>query len=98
MNARFLHPAGKKKNAPALSAPSVPVSEHADCCSAKALVRVIMPPDRERPRHTDLLLCGHHYRASRSALAAASAVVRRLPGTPSEIAEWLQLDRPAYAS
>lgn len=81
MNARFLH----------LSARS---HEYADCCSAQAIVRVVMPPGQSRTRPADLLLCGHHYRVSRQALAAASAVARGLPGTPSDIAAWLQLDRP----
>jgi hypothetical protein len=80
MNARSLHPSARN-------------DEYADCCSAKAIVRVVMPPRRSRPRSTDLLLCGHHYRVSRQALAAASAVARGLPGTPSDIAAWLQLDR-----
>jgi hypothetical protein len=60
-----------------------------------------MPARPARPRPTDLLLCGHHYRVSRQALAAASAVVRGLPGMPSDIAAWLQLDRhpcPATAN
>jgi len=39
-----------------------------------------MPPAPERPRPVDLLLCGHHYRVSRQALAAAGARVENLPG------------------
>ncbi len=34
-----------------------------------------MPPTAARPHPVDLLLCGHHYRVSRDALAAADAVV-----------------------
>jgi hypothetical protein len=38
------------------------------------VVRVVMPPAPARPHPVDLLLCGHHYRVSRDALAAAGAV------------------------
>ncbi|HTZ26560.1 MAG TPA: hypothetical protein VMC83_21385 [Streptosporangiaceae bacterium] len=34
-----------------------------------------MPPSPARPHPTELLLCGHHYRRSRGALAAAGATV-----------------------
>ena len=45
------------------------------CCPAKPVVIVVMPPVPGRPHQTDLLLCGHHYRVSRHALAAAGATV-----------------------
>lgn len=48
-----------------------------------------MPPTPARPRETDLLLCGHHYRASRAALAAAGAVVRTLPEASGDVATWI---------
>jgi hypothetical protein len=32
------------------------------CCPASPVVRVLLPPTRERPHYTDLLLCGHHLR------------------------------------
>lgn len=48
-----------------------------------------MPPTPARPHESDLLLCGHHYRASRAALAAARAVVRALPETDADIAAWI---------
>jgi hypothetical protein len=38
-----------------------------------------MPPTAARPHETEVLLCGHHYRVSRAALAAAHAVVSQLP-------------------
>jgi hypothetical protein len=38
------------------------------------VVRVLIPATCERPHPVDLLLCGHHYLASRAALAAADAV------------------------
>jgi hypothetical protein len=50
------------------------------CCTARAVVRVIMPPTAARARPVDLLLCGHHYRLSRQALAATGATVTLLPG------------------
>jgi hypothetical protein len=45
------------------------------CCPAKPAVIAVMPPTKARPHETDLLLCGHHYRMSRQALAAAGAAV-----------------------
>lgn len=56
------------------------LSERACCCPAKAIVRVIIPSSPARPNETDLLLCGHHSRISRQALAAAGARLRDLPG------------------
>jgi hypothetical protein len=55
--------------------------DQACCCPARAVVRVIMPPSPARPHTTDLLLCAHHFRMSRRALAAAQAAVCELPGT-----------------
>ena len=54
------------------------------CCPARPVVRVLIPPASARPHSVDLLLCGHHYRASCAALAAAGAVIindRRSGGT-----------------
>jgi hypothetical protein len=50
------------------------LADHSCCCPARPVVRVLMPVTSERPHPFDLLLCGHHYLASRAALAAASAV------------------------
>jgi hypothetical protein len=50
-------------------------ASRACCCSARPAVVALMPPTRYRPHRTDLLLCGHHYRMSGQALAAAGAVV-----------------------
>ena len=85
-----MHPSARA-NDPAPSAHAGPAAappDLADCCSAKAVVQVVMA---RQP--ADLLLCGHHYRASRHSLASASALVRALPGTPSDITAWIQLDR-----
>jgi hypothetical protein len=50
------------------------------CCPANPVVRVTMPATAARPHRTELLLCGHHYRVSRQALAAANATVTELLG------------------
>jgi hypothetical protein len=54
--------------------------DRACCCPAPPVVRVIMPPTPQRQHSVDLLLCGHHYRVSRRALAAAQARIEYLPG------------------
>jgi hypothetical protein len=64
------------------------------CCASKAAVQVIMPPSAARPHTTDLLLCGHHYRVSRRAMAAADATIRQLPDLPPDVAAWLDLGQP----
>jgi len=51
------------------------VADRACCCPARPVVTVIMPPAPGRPHRVDLLLCGHHFRASRAALKAAGAAV-----------------------
>ena len=51
---------------------------------ARPVVRILIPPASARPHSVDLLLCGHHYRTSCAALAAAGAVImddRRSGGT-----------------
>jgi hypothetical protein len=50
-------------------------ADHACCCSARPAVVAVMPSAPGRPYATDLLLCGHHYRASRAGLAAAGATI-----------------------
>jgi hypothetical protein len=104
MNARNLHPSARKNNATTQRAPDsvshpaaqdVGLAEHTCCCPAKAVVRVTMPPAPGRPHETDLLLCGHHYRVSRHALASDRAAVRELPGTSADVAAWIRPDRGA---
>lgn len=58
-------------------------ADPACCCPARPAVRVVMPPSATRHHTTELLLCGHHYRVSREALAAAHATVTELPGAAS---------------
>jgi hypothetical protein len=50
-------------------------AERACCCPAKPAVIAVLPPAPGRDHETDLLLCGHHYRASRDALEAAGATI-----------------------
>jgi hypothetical protein len=102
MDAKFMHKS-PIRNAPAaerigdgdvgLSAESAALAGRACCCVARAAVRVTMPPSQSRRHSTELLLCGHHYRVSRQALAAAKAVVRELPGTPPEVSSWIGTGR-----
>jgi hypothetical protein len=87
MSARFLH-AGADWSAPESGRPqddllpdsSIWREDRACCCPAQPVVRVIMPPTPQRRHSVDLLLCGHHYRVSRQALATAQARVENLPG------------------
>ncbi len=86
MSAKFFHPASGGRTPPArIHDDTIEPGRAASigpacCCPAKPVVRVIMPPTATRPHRTELLLCGHHYRFSRQALAAASATVTELPG------------------
>ena len=74
-----------------VAAESAALAGRACCCAAKAAVCVTMPPSPSRRHSTELLLCGHHYRVSRQSLAAAGAVVRELPGTPSDVSSWIRV-------
>jgi hypothetical protein len=106
MNARFLRPSARNDDRgpppldDAIPADHAP-ADRACCCSARAMVQVVMPPTPARPHRTELLLCGHHYRASRRVLATAAAAVRELPGIPGRAAVWIRLDphaSPAHVS
>jgi hypothetical protein len=68
--------------------PVAGLADQACCCVAKAVVRVVMPPAPGRPHETDLLLCGHHYRASRQALAATHARVYDLTWSFGDDTAW----------
>ncbi len=63
-------------------------AEHACCCTARPAVVAVMPPGPGRAHRTELLLCGHHYRVSLVALAAARAVVVDMAGIPLAGHEW----------
>jgi hypothetical protein len=60
---------------------AIGVGEPACCCPARPVVRVVMPASAARTEPVDLLLCGHHYRASQLALRAAGAAVYDKQGT-----------------
>lgn len=45
------------------------VIDRACCCPTAACVRVVLPATAARRHETELLLCAHHYRRSRAALA-----------------------------
>jgi hypothetical protein len=86
MSAKFFHPASGGRTPAARihddtiePGQAVPIGP-ACCCPARPVVQVVMRPTGTRPHRTELLLCGHHYRVSRQALAAASATVTELPG------------------
>jgi hypothetical protein len=98
MNARFRpSPAGQVESAAGLFDaaaqrwPATSLSGQACCCVAQAVVRVVMP-SAGRPREAELLLCGHHYRISRVALAAADATVSELPGSADDPDAWFHGD------
>jgi hypothetical protein len=57
-------------------------ADRACCCAAKPAVVAVLPPSPERDHATDLLLCGHHYRAARYALAAVGATIMDETGQP----------------
>jgi hypothetical protein len=68
---------------PAESGYSFWTAERACCCPAKPAVVAVLPPGPGRDHPTDLLLCGHHYRASRQALELAGATVLAEGGLPA---------------
>jgi len=80
-----------------LHGPAASLTDQACCCVARAVVRVVMPPTAGRPHETELLLCGHHYRTSRAALAAAHASVQELAGNFDGPAAWFHDDRSRRA-
>jgi hypothetical protein len=49
--------------------------ETACCCPSRPAVRVLVPAAGDRPRATELLLCGHHFRRSADSLSRAGASV-----------------------
>jgi hypothetical protein len=56
------------------------MDDRACCCSARPVVRVLMPATLSRPYRVELLLCGHHFRLSQWTLATAGGVAQVLPG------------------
>ena len=84
-------------DATALHGPAVGLTDQACCCVARAVVRVVMPPTADRPHETELLLCGHHYRVSRTDLSAAHASVHELAGKFDDPSAWFHDDRSQHA-
>jgi hypothetical protein len=98
MSTRFLHPSGTdpktaqpevlhSEDAPppgahAIDWRSARLAGRSCCCTARPMLIAVMPPTASRPHSSDLLLCGHHYRASRHALELADATVLDLVGRP----------------
>jgi hypothetical protein len=56
-------------------------AELSRCCSARPTMVAVFTPRHGRSRPVDLLLCGHHYRASRDSLAEAGAEFYCLPSS-----------------
>ncbi len=54
-------------------------AERACCCSAKPTTVAVLPSHPGRSEPVDLLLCNHHYRATKAGLAAAGAQIYRAP-------------------
>jgi hypothetical protein len=63
-----------------------PLADRSCCCPARPVVKVLIPLSSARPYTVDLLLCGHHYLASRAALAAVNAVATDEIGAVLELA------------
>jgi hypothetical protein len=92
MNSKYLHPsyAGRvseptertsaEPSAPGLDLRALRLAGRSCCCTARPAVVVLMPPSAGRPHATDLLMCMHHYMASRERLAAAGATVADATG------------------
>ena len=101
MSAKSMHPAGHGGMAhgdlPKRVTPQPWLAGCACCCPAWPAVRVIMPATAGRPHETDLLLCAHHYRASRQALDAAGAVVVEFPGQDEDTVLLRSIPAPAPA-
>ena len=74
----YRDPAGRQRSATddaAIDWRALRTAGRACCCPARPTVVAIMPPTPSRDHPTDLLLCAHHYRASRVALERAGAAV-----------------------
>lgn len=103
MTTPFEHPSYLGRISRAPSAPALPSAvaepaarfrqrrygERACCCPAQPAVIVMLPPTDGRPHATDLLLCGHHFRRSRTGLLARGATLLDLDGYPLAADGWL---------
>ena len=73
---------------PAVDATIRRYNDRACCCPAQPAVIVVVPPRGQRLTATDLLLCGHHYRVSKAALAASGATILDMRGDALEGDDW----------
>jgi hypothetical protein len=95
---RFMHRRAKAADDQAAWSGPPRLADRSCCCPARPVVRVLIPPGSARPHSVDLLLCGHHYLASRTALAAANAVAIDETGSVLELASTsVETGGPAYA-
>jgi hypothetical protein len=63
-------------------------SGRACCCAARPAVIAVLPPSANRQSDTDLLFCGHHYRALLPALAGHGATILGISGHPLTMGAW----------
>lgn len=68
--------------------PDLRHSRRACCCPARPAVIAVMPAANGRQWSAELLLCGHHYRQSRQALAANGARLLDVMGYPLGSQTW----------
>jgi hypothetical protein len=76
---------GTRARAAEPAAACLPARRHsgrACCCGAQPAVIAVIPASGARPAPTELLMCGHHYRVSRHALAAHGATLLDIQGYP----------------
>ena len=74
------------------------LADRSCCCPARPVVRVLLPPAPARPHSVDLLLCGHHYLVSRTALAAADAAVIDQTGAVVDLVPAAEMARPGSST
>jgi len=80
--------AGVRDDSAGSGASEADTADRACCCPGRPAVLVVMPATTARPHETELLLCGHHYRVSRHALAEVHAAVYELPWMADGTAAW----------
>lgn len=68
--------------------PEIRYAQRACCCPARPAVIAVMPATDGRRAPVDLLLCGHHYRQARQALAGCGATFLDTLGYPLDEQDW----------
>jgi hypothetical protein len=66
-------------------------AQRACCCPAQPVIIAVVPPAPGRVRAVDVLLCAHHYRLSRDALATAGAALLHISGHPVTTDAWPEI-------